>query len=256
MRINEDFIENIELDTNKEVEPSDNVVCKYGFAFSDRIREPNYKVLEDKINKLMGKMASIDEYYFELPLKNSDVGPSKYLDHRYDVVVMFNGELKSCELYSLVESLLKIGHPFYQLLVCIYCDYMPDDISELYYNNFSIKISDTIKGIMDMLNGTSHKNNWIYNYRKNIPNIMIHKMFWMTNNEPNKLSYYYVYHYRVPERLALSISYNGFDSSSVDCSVLNGLPLADQEPLGWQRYLRVDYDDIETCIYNDDSNGI
>ena len=252
MRINEDFIENIELDTNKEVKPSDDVVCKYGFAFSDRIREPNYKVLEDKINKLMGKMASVTEYYFELPLKNSYVGPSKHLDHKYDVVVMFNGELKPRELYSLVESLLKIGHAFYQLLVCIYCE----DMSGLYYDNFSMKIADTIKGIMDMLAGNGHKNNWIYNYRKWLPKFMIHDMSWMTDYETKQLSEYYIYHYRVPERLALAISYNGFDSSSVDCSVLNGLPLADQEPLGWQRYLRVDYDDIETCIYNDDSNGI
>jgi hypothetical protein len=56
---------------------------------------------------------------------------------------------------------------------------------------------------------------------------MIHDMSWMTDYETKQLSEYYIYHYRVPERLALAISYNGFDSSSVDCSVLNGLPLAD-----------------------------
>lgn len=119
MHINEDFIENIELDTNKEVETTEDVICQWGFAFSNRIVEPNYKVLENKINKVMNKMASVTEYYFELPLRNSQLGPSKHLNHKYDVVVMFNGDLKPRELYSLVESLLKIGHSFYQLLVCI-----------------------------------------------------------------------------------------------------------------------------------------
>ena len=116
-----------------------------------------------------------------------------------------------------------MGHAFYQLLVCIYCE----DMSELYYDNFSMKIADTIKGIMDMLRGTGHKNNWIYNYRKWLPKFMIHDMTWMTDYETKQLSEYYIYHYRVPERLALAISYNGFDSSSVDCSMLNGLSLAD-----------------------------
>ena len=90
-----------------------------------------------------------------------------------------------------------------------------------------MKIADAIKGIMDMLNGSGHKNERVYNYRKWLPKFMIKDMSWMTTYEAKQFSEYYIYHYRVPERLALSISYNGFDSTSVDCSVLNGLTLAD-----------------------------
>ena len=78
----------------------------------------------------------------------------------------------------------------------------------------------------------------------------------MSNYNLSSFAEAYIGRYNVCERMALSISYNGFNSMTVDCSMLNNFPIVSQEPFGYQRYLRVEFEDIEKCVFDNDSSGI
>ena len=255
MKINEDFIDDIDIQEVSTEQPETVPFCKYGFGLAYRIKEPDRNRYERLINQLMDRFGSITEHYFEWcsQRKREYTGPASRVSfsNYYDGMVMFNGEMKPTELFALVEQLLKLINGNYEILAAIICmDREKDD-----YENFIVNKNSTLKSIMAMFDKAQH-NRHIYDIRKTLPKLFIQELSLMSDYEQSSFAEAYIKRYNVCERMALSISYNGFDSMTVDCSMLNNLPIVSQEPFGHQRYLRVEFEDIEKCVFDNDSPDI
>ena len=139
MKINEDFIDGIDIQEVSTEQPETVPFCKYGFGFTYRIKEPDRNRYERLINQLMDKFGSITEHYFEWcsQKEREYTGPASRVSYSnyYDGIVMFNGEMKPAELFALVEQLLKLINENYEILAAIIC--LDEDNNN--YDNFIIK---------------------------------------------------------------------------------------------------------------------
>ena len=139
MKINEDFIDDIDIQEVSTEQPENIPFCKYGFGLTYRIKEPDRNRYERLINQLMNRFGSITEYYFEWcsQRERKYTGPASRVSfsNYYDGMVMFNGEMKPAELFALVEQLLKLINGNYEILAAIMCMGRENDD----YENFIIK---------------------------------------------------------------------------------------------------------------------